>query len=702
MKNMSKEIKVVYIDPNIDSNLESMLKQLVFQLEKHLAEEGIYSGRGSALDKYTKLITSIIAGGSFEWITDFSELMMKKDEDGLRELRESLEQDIFHLNKTSSLKLVIVVDDLDRCEVEVIKEVIKFFNSVFSLKGCTLLFLVDINQIGDAGIGKEYLEKYITERIELTEIHNEIIANFYLDGGTYLNEKFLSGLGKIIVEQLKEFVIRQKYVASFYIDKIEQGKEENENKLSKSDKENEQIIYSSRIKKIDDFLIDLKKSANNPRRVKRYFRDLEREIEIINKQWFDNPLRRKSDYSSLNWIEIASSVSFIKAFAEEEFDVILSYTNIEDYLRYSNNYVIKEYIFETGNLLWGRNDKIGVLNKLLFEIFLPSGTDDLKENQKIENQLKEGKLETEYILRVFENIFWSEENREDYLRIILAAIKNIEDNTKRKNMVIGLYEKLSRMTGSSRSLDIEFFKLLYKSIDVTGDLYELKEINHLVRLLNLISEHFIFGSSNYIQILFEIDLDNKTPVNLKEKLTNIRTFEELTSYIKLIYKDWELDTEKFDDEVISFFEAMILNLVETYGELKDVIENSGKQLIKNMEVSKLLLEEANRISGIPIKNNLYNYEFRNIVDYDRFIVNQTVLFLGEISENESIDINSKIVREFSELCRNLDDYGIDIKQESLTMLIDLYNKINGMINEKKEENLWWDYIRLRLYKRQER
>lgn len=698
MKEMG-EIKIVYIDPNIDTDLDSMLKQLVYQIEKHLKDEEIYTGRGSALDNYIKFITSIISEGRGEWINDLKLLFSVDQKTGAHELRSNLESDFLALNETNSLKLVIIVDDLDRCSKGTILEVIKFLNTVFSLRGCTLLFLIDVNQIEEIGIDRLFLEKYIIERFDLTDTSNEIISDFFIDKGVFLSESFYESFEEDLKNQLREFVLSNKYYGNFFIEKIKKGIQENSDKQSdirakKEDKE----FHAERVECLTEELYNIQKKINNPRCVKRYFRELERGIVTIDEQWFKDDLRKQSGYNKIDWIEVASSISFIKSFMEKEYDHILQYSSIEDYVRKSDNPVIHEYVLGISKYLIGGTDKRLVINKLLFDIYLPSVGNDLKENQIIENQIKKGCIEQQYIVRVFENIVWQKEFRDERLKVLIESLKRIDKEKEKKEVIIELFEKLTRMTGSTRELCLDFFETLCSVVLLYSSLYELKDVNQLLRMINLISEHFIFGSSVYIQILFEIHSPKEQVHDVKENLMNVRTFKELNDYVETIFKISGKEKGKVEEICIDNINEIIKKLKYEHPKIIELIEHTSNILIKNLSIAKYLVEFAEQLSGIELKNEEIDFDISFTKDDNELLVHQLKTFRGKISKLENIKYNSEVVRNFTDLCRKLDEMDMKIDGTNLNLLLEVYEDIDNRIVKEDSEILWWDYTRLRLYK----
>jgi hypothetical protein len=86
----NRDISYIYIDPNIDSDLISMLKQVKEQLEKIFEDKAIYAGKGSGIDRYIKVLLSILEDRGFEWLNSIFDYMGDERHLNVNDLRINL------------------------------------------------------------------------------------------------------------------------------------------------------------------------------------------------------------------------------------------------------------------------------------------------------------------------------------------------------------------------------------------------------------------------------------------------------------------------------------------------------------------------------------------------------------------------------------------------------------------------------------
>ena len=161
-------------------NLSSLFRYLFTRIREILRSRGAYVGPGS---EYRKLITSIgglISSAQLPAVLERQLFPAEEDYRSQRERLETLMEEV--LGRTD--KLLIIVDDIERCEPEKAREFLYFVKEIATMKCCVSIFITDDNSLPlPDHIKREdnatFFEKFFNYRICLSPIQVLEMLEYY-------------------------------------------------------------------------------------------------------------------------------------------------------------------------------------------------------------------------------------------------------------------------------------------------------------------------------------------------------------------------------------------------------------------------------------------------------------------------------------------------------------------------------------------
>lgn len=166
------DIEEIRINAMELDDLSALVNYFFRRMKNILKENGIYSGVNS---EYQELLGSLTGTVITETVGGFIKSKLSSDSN----YRESL-SNISQLLGTqlSDKKIIVVVDDLERCSEEKARLFLYFIKEIAMLNRCVIIFILDCNKLTErTGFDNEFLEKFFSYKINLQSVNeNEIIV----------------------------------------------------------------------------------------------------------------------------------------------------------------------------------------------------------------------------------------------------------------------------------------------------------------------------------------------------------------------------------------------------------------------------------------------------------------------------------------------------------------------------------------------
>lgn len=196
--NEEKPYDVIYINALELDDKKSMLNYLMTQIRENLKSRGVYVGFNSEYKEFISSITGTLTSSS---IGALLQKKFLKDEDYRRQ-KLNLEK---VLERTyNNGKLIVVVDDIERCDKNIAREYLFLIKEVATMRNCVSVFVTDYNMLNKVLSSEEaaensmdFLNKFFNHKIELLEEEPSDILGFY-DRFFKIEDKAFWSIYKII------------------------------------------------------------------------------------------------------------------------------------------------------------------------------------------------------------------------------------------------------------------------------------------------------------------------------------------------------------------------------------------------------------------------------------------------------------------------------------------------------------------------
>lgn len=162
-------------------NINTLIEYYFKALKNILDEKGAYSGFKS---EYKEMVNSFLKIASHDSIADYVTNKLYPQND-YRKSIEELDKLIKDVMKDE--RIIIVVDDIDRCSDEKATETMFFVKEIATRSNCVSFFLVEYNKLKESKIIKEFgdgfLEKFFNRVVAINKAdYTEILKRFHDPG----------------------------------------------------------------------------------------------------------------------------------------------------------------------------------------------------------------------------------------------------------------------------------------------------------------------------------------------------------------------------------------------------------------------------------------------------------------------------------------------------------------------------------------
>ncbi len=682
----------------IDS-LESLFNYFFDFIRRCLKERGSYTGIASEYREFVSSALGIVTTESFGNL--FTRFFYSENKD-YRGKKEELEKSIKDV--LGKDKIIIVVDDIERCEKEKVKQFIFFIKEIATMNNCITIFISDEEALKECILNDnnstmdDFLDKFFNYTVSVNTTEYEGILEAMEKTEKILNNE----LGFLTLNEVINKIIKN------WDEKIKEAQK----------REHEENV----VENLKEVKHEFKASINNPRKlIKLYNSYLNYQNDLIlNFEKFGNDKDNKNrEYlEQINASKLIFSLAYIFEYISEK-SYLIELFGIDYFLEkfeHGNNTkkkLLKEMIEELDGVNIDPNLKRSYI-VYANEYFLSKKKkfiDNLIKNEEITPDTftnKEQKL-----LDYVENKEWEKIIKEDvWFDIVNNIIKNskgfnLEENEKYSNYIEDIFKCLKN------NIEREPFKLDKILEEIEKELFNnsyndfnrnSKEFYNTNFILNLGTNIYIMKS--IYNIFFEDDfIVNKLSIN-SETIENkmkvfaiyfisyrLRIASSVIFYIPSIEGDCKrkiLDDMNFLESKSDFKDIecivgdwvnTILKNIEDIDVLKinNKIENEFEKLYSLLDAVELYLKNKDILKYKDVKDDL-KLSIDSIEDIEYFLKISKKL----LSKSKKIEINNNnLVQNFINKCRN--------KQITPLEIRDFYDRIKLdsriYINKKQIDEL---------------
>lgn len=434
-------------------NTASLMSYLLDRIEEILKSKNIYVGIAS---EYKDLVASISGTIIHKSIGTFIAKKLNNDNNDYRENIKRLSQLL--LNNLKDSKIIIVIDDIERCSAEKAKSFLFLIKEIATMNRCLTIFLADIEKLKIVcDLEDVFFEKFFNCTISLTTVEYNDMFSIY------------ENVDECSVELFNEINI----ILTDYDRKI---KEVSADSYLYINDYNERLEYKkNKIQSIQEYKNSLLYRLTNPRRMVKIIEYYSIKNDKINAMIKNSPTEEKSSI-----IEFLNKVNYKKQLT---------------LLAIINSVFCDEfgYIKKHGTYKYIDNLKFKIEHK-----------QDTEQNSRQDFYITNSLLENEWYSLLFTSNFMNNEK----LRFVECVLTNIDDLSNIANGFTSIDQKYISMINSDILPEgIEFPDLVYRLYNATcGDIPYC--FNILEKAFNIYRNKF---PNNQVDIAFNILSEFKHP-----------------------------------------------------------------------------------------------------------------------------------------------------------------------------------------------
>lgn len=308
---------------------KSLLNYLFGRIKEILKSNGIYVGINS---EYQELIISFLGTAVNETTGNF----IKNKFSAISDYREKLSSLSRLIESELDEKIIIVIDDLERCQKDKIKDFLYFIKEISVIHRCITVFLTDYNQLKDnSELSIEFLEKFFNYIINLHPVSDYEIITHSINDNIFLN----------LLENIKK--IYEKEIEKEEIEKMASQRHLSGDEAQKNEKQKDE-----RIKSLKENYKTFLDKVRNPRRILKIFQKYETLLKIAT----DQEKMKQEEYAEfLNKVDYKKQIfilSLLYNFSPQKYEIIETKGIMEfiddpqTYEKKSDIYFFSDVLFE--------------------------------------------------------------------------------------------------------------------------------------------------------------------------------------------------------------------------------------------------------------------------------------------------------------------------------------------------------------------
>lgn len=673
----------VHIECAIGYDVKEILNEMSLQLMDIFRDNKIYVLQNGIIEKYFRKISEFANNMGYDKFAKIIDGFRQNEEKSYSKMKDLMNEELEKFHQITKKNIYFIVDDMDRIIDENMK--ILLFQAVrecVQLNHCVTLFVMDYDQLVNHNMSREFFEKYINYQIELCEVkYAEMIENylnsyftrdFFADKTEYLKSK-----EKLIKNYILEYGEKVTYKVRKNIQKLESVVNYIKNR-------NKQISWLLEIEK------KLHSGMHNPRKVKRYLKEIEINLFIADLLWFQNKNCQYNEYSKEPWEKYIIEICFFKTFLQESYMQMIKAKDFYLLKKDEKNSFIANLVIEDLNLEAKKYNEL--IEILVYRLYVVDSNIDKSEHQKLLDEIDKDRIKEENILSYLNECMGIRIDFDRLDKIIYFLLENELSNADyQSEVIIKIVEALDFSEYNLRQT--RFYEMIKKIKRLVDEKTIEEDRMQMNLILEEIQEKFISinlcGIVDLLKIIYG-DLNQK-------EFENVRRISQLLVVIKKINEvaDNKIKIHQVNKDVENIANYFC-NLEKEFCK-EDFLEIKEEclyflQPIKNMfKILELLYKEAEEVYNIGLEK----VNIRNV---------QSIIQKVERRERKQLANDEKdlFAEEFMQLAyeikQKLHIYTEDEKKKMLRMLNETYNKLDKETNIRKRAEKEWRWLRIDLFK----
>ena len=168
----------VWIDLVDFNDEEAFIKQVLKRIRIELELNNYYTGKHSEFEKYLKAILDISTNETIANLFVGEKILFNENSVKINSSMEGITKQLSQM--LGEKKIVIIIDDLDRCTKETVKYAMKLFSEIIRLPKSIIIFVGDYKQlISEPDINKGFFDKYFMYNYNLCKMPYDYLLDYY-------------------------------------------------------------------------------------------------------------------------------------------------------------------------------------------------------------------------------------------------------------------------------------------------------------------------------------------------------------------------------------------------------------------------------------------------------------------------------------------------------------------------------------------
>lgn len=312
-----KAYDFIYINALELDDKKTVLTYLMAQIREKLKSRGVYVGINS---EYKEFVSSFAGSLTSDAIGTFLQSKLSNDEDDYRVQKQNLEAILERTYKNG--KLIVVVDDIERCDRNIAREYLFLIKEVATMRSCVSVFVTDYNMLNRiisietaATSHPDFLNKFFNYKIDLEDEAPADMLAFY---DSYFNQEYpaFGSIYKVICKSPGTWY--NDAVAGLTTDLHELEKDKRRYQGNNEDRK----AFEQKAQEQKECLSLFIKSMHNPRNIAKFYNAFRnRALQCGKYLRFSSNYNEASKYiSSRNIGHVLYFISYVEVFLPAEYE----------------------------------------------------------------------------------------------------------------------------------------------------------------------------------------------------------------------------------------------------------------------------------------------------------------------------------------------------------------------------------------------
>lgn len=692
LKKKLENADFIHVECTIGHDIEAILNEMSLQMINIFRDNDIYVPQNGIVEEYFKKVAEFVSNMGYDSFSKILDGFIIGGEKSYSENKDLMNNELENFYNITKKNIYFIIDDMDRVIDDDMKTLLfQVVRECVELHHCVTLFMIDYNELVNENMSKEFLEKYINYQYQLCDVSYQEIVSDYLK--VYLKDEFFSKSCKYMRKNQQEIRKHVLTIGNDVVKWISKEIDDLEKNLQGEKKERCTWLKETRKK--------LNTSLKNPRKVKRYLKNIENMLSVANTVWFQKENFETNEYSQEPWEKYITKISFLKAFLNEEYEAMIAAGNFYFFKENDErDYYINERImcaYDDGDGIFEISMN-GILEELVYHLYIMDIDLYKSKHQELTNEIDNEKLKEKNILQYIEICMGVQidfirinkvldyiienniEDKVDLLEIIGGIINQINFNAYnlRQNYMLETIKKIICIVNKN-SLIINAGTFKNIMIEKQNE-FMLKYNMYIYNTLKIFYDKFddrtyqIDSISNLYQLIVKIESKNK-----KDNIVVWETIDNIiiqVRYLKGYFEKLEkkINTSEYSD--VKEQGLYFLKPVQGMLEVLDIILEDNKQYYNNVD----------------------------LVNYSK--VNEVIVFLNKMREAILNEENDKEIIRGREIFKKIiykiepefEEYSDLDKVNISKMLYQLYGELSSRIEVLQDEKFEWNNIGIKVFR----